>query len=128
VHRSFEPLELRDLYDRAAVVVVPVLETTFPAGITTLVEAMSMGKAVIATATSGLGCVVPHDAAVIVPSGDRAALANALQGLLADSERRQTLGERARNFVDRVHNLDVYGDHLVVQMAHPHRRSAIATH
>jgi glycosyltransferase involved in cell wall biosynthesis len=128
VHRSFEPLELRDLYDRAAVVVVPVLETTFPAGITTLVEAMSMGKAVIATATSGLGCVVPHDAAVIVPPGDRAALANALQGLLADSERRQTLGERARNFVDRVHNLDVYGDHLVVQMAHPHRRSAIATH
>jgi glycosyltransferase involved in cell wall biosynthesis len=117
VRRPFEPAALRDLYDRAAVVVVPVIETTFPAGITTLVEALSMGKPVIATGTSGLACVVPDDVAVIVPPGDHVALAHALQGLLSDPKRRHALGERARAFADSVHNLDVFGKQLVGHMA-----------
>jgi len=126
VRRAFEPLALRDLYGRAAVVVVPVLETSFPAGITTLVEAMSMGKAVIFTATSGLASAVPDDVAMRVPPGDREALARALHDLLASSEQRQMLGERAKTFAHRVHNLDVYGNELVGHLANPHRRSATA--
>jgi glycosyltransferase involved in cell wall biosynthesis len=126
VRKAYEPAALRDLYDRAAVVVVPVIETTFPAGITTLVEAMSMGKPVIATGTSGLACVVPRDVAVVVPPSDRVALAQALRELLADPERRQALGERARTFANRVHNLDDYGKWLVGHLE-PHRRLATAT-
>ena len=44
VRKPFSPVELRELYARAAVVAVPVVETTFPAGITTLVEALSHGQ------------------------------------------------------------------------------------
>jgi glycosyltransferase involved in cell wall biosynthesis len=129
VRRAFDPVALRDLYDRAAVVVVPVIETTFPAGITTLVEAMSMGKAVIVTGTSGLAGVVSHDAAVVVPPGDHIALTRALRELLADPQRRRALGERAREFANRMHSLDVYGKHLVGQLASPRtrRRSVTAT-
>jgi glycosyltransferase involved in cell wall biosynthesis len=104
---------LRDLYDRAAVVVVPVIETTFPAGITTLLEAMSMGKAVIATGTSGLGCVVPDDVAVIVPPGDADALASAVSALLSDPNKRRMLGERAQQFVRSKLTLDRYAGGLV---------------
>jgi glycosyltransferase involved in cell wall biosynthesis len=127
VRRRFEPLALRELYERAAVVVVPVIETTFPAGITTLVEAMSMGKAVIVTATSGLAGVIPSDAAIIVPPGDQVALGRELRNLLADAARRDELGERARISCNQVHNLDVYGKQLVGHLAKPHRRPATAT-
>ena len=96
VRRAFDPVALRDLYDRAAVVVVPVMETSFPAGITTLLEALSMGKAVIVSGTSGLACVVPNDVAVFVPPGDRDALAGAVRDLLSDSDGRRELGQRAR--------------------------------
>ena len=126
VRRTFEPLALPRSLRRAAVVVVPVLETSFPAGITTLVEAMSMGKAVIFTATSGLASAVPDDVAITVPPGDREALARALHDLLASSEQRQMLGERRKTFAHRVHNLDVYGNELVGHLANPHRRSATA--
>ena len=44
---------LRDLYARAMVVVIPVLPTDFQAGVTTLLEAMAMGKPVVVSATDG---------------------------------------------------------------------------
>jgi len=126
VRQPFEPAPLRDLYDRAAVVVVPVIETTFPAGITTLVEALSMGKAVIATGTSGLACVVPADVAIVVPPGDPTALGGALRELLSDPERRRALGARARVFAERVHSLDAYASELARHFADFHERSATA--
>jgi len=127
VRRAFEPLALRELYDRAAVVVVPVIETSFPAGITTLVEAMSMGKPVIATGTSGLACVVPDDAAIVVPPGDHETMARELAALLSSPDKRHALGIAARTFAERVHDLDAYGNELVGQIANSHRRSATAT-
>jgi glycosyltransferase involved in cell wall biosynthesis len=124
--QAFEPAALRDLYASAAVVVVPVIETTFPAGITTLVEALSMGKAVIATGTSGLACVVPDDVAIVVPPGDPAGLGRALRELLSDQERRRVLGGRARAFAERVHSLDMYADELTRHFSDLVRNSAVA--
>ena len=40
---ALDAVGLRELYGRAAIVVVPVVESLMPAGITTLLEAMSMG-------------------------------------------------------------------------------------
>lgn len=105
VRRAFDPIALRDLYARAAVVVVPVVETSFPAGITTLLEALSMGKAVVWSQTRGLAGAVPDDAAVTVPPGDTRALRATLADLLHDPGRRRVLGEQARAFV--VHELGV---------------------
>ena len=57
---QLDAVGLRELYRRASVVVVPVVESTMPAGITTLLEAMSMGKAVVVTETAELRGVVQH--------------------------------------------------------------------
>src|SRR5262249_13347504 len=44
---AFDYRALRDLYARAAVVVVPLQAVDFQAGVTTILEAMAMGKPVI---------------------------------------------------------------------------------
>ena len=51
--RGFDLFDLRQLYADAAFVVVPLQETDFQAGITTILEAMSMGRAVVCTRTTG---------------------------------------------------------------------------
>ncbi len=50
---SYNYRQLRELYSRAAVVVVPVDDVDFQAGITTVLEAMAMGKPVVVTHTYG---------------------------------------------------------------------------
>lgn len=113
---SLSQLALRDHIARATVVVVPVVETDFPAGISVVVEAMSMGKPVIVSATTGLIGALPDPTAVArVAPGDAAALHEAIAALCADSERRAALGERARatalqhhgigDFAASLHNL-----------------------
>lgn len=58
-------------------------------------EAMSFGKAVIATKVGGLPEVV-GDCGILVPPRDAMALAKAINSLLADPNRRQALGHMAR--------------------------------
>jgi glycosyltransferase involved in cell wall biosynthesis len=50
---SFDYQRLRALYAQAALVVVPLEDVDFQAGVTTILEAMAMGKAVIVTRTRG---------------------------------------------------------------------------
>jgi glycosyltransferase involved in cell wall biosynthesis len=127
VRRAFDPVALRDLYEQAAVVVVPVMETSFPAGITTLLEAMAMGKPVIVSGTSGLASVIARDAAVMVPPGDRAALTTALRELLSDPGRREMLGARAEEFSKSLHTLGRFVEELAGHFADLQRRSVAAT-
>jgi glycosyltransferase involved in cell wall biosynthesis len=55
---SFDYAALRDLFARSSVVVVPLFDVDFQAGITTILEAMAMGKAVVVTHTVGQTDVV----------------------------------------------------------------------
>jgi glycosyltransferase involved in cell wall biosynthesis len=62
-----------------------------------LLEAMALGRAVVATRVGGLPEVIDHDReGVLVPPGDPRALAEAILALLADPQLRQRLGEAAR--------------------------------
>lgn len=63
-------------------------------------EAMSYGKAVVATKVGGLPEVV-GDAGVLVPSRDHTALAKAVNDLLSDYELRRELGSRASERASR---------------------------
>jgi len=63
-------------------------------------EAMSYGKAVIATSVGGLPEVVA-DCGLLVPPKDAPALASALRTLLEDGGMRQELGRRARERASR---------------------------
>lgn len=97
---------LRELYARAAVVVVPLVATDFPAGVTVAVEAMAMGKAVVTSSTEGLrGALADPGAVVTVPPGDVRAMRLAITSLLDDPERRRRLGERARSAAHEHHDV-----------------------
>ena len=104
---------LRHKYATAAVVVVPLVETEFAAGITAVLEAMAMGKPVVVTGTAGLAGVVADGVnGVVIPPNDVAALRTALRGLLASPERRARLGAAARQTVLTRFSLDTYVDAL----------------
>lgn len=107
--RRYSYAELRELYARSAVVVVPLYENDFQAGVTTLLEAMAMGKPVIVTRTTGqTDVVVDGENGLTVPPGDAEALRAALQRLRSDSELRRRLGENARRWVEQNATLELW--------------------
>ena len=99
--------ELRDLYARSACVALPQHDEAFPfgsegGGLTALLEAMAMGKAIVATDRPVLHDYVDDGVeAVLVPPGDEAALRAALERVLGDRELAASLGAAARARVER---------------------------
>jgi glycosyltransferase involved in cell wall biosynthesis len=111
--RGYDLFQLRALYATAALVVVPLQETDFQAGITTILEAMSMGKAIVCTRTSGQDdTIVDGETGVYVPAGDVAALRGAIERLLADPAEAARLGANARRWVVEHAGLDAYVERL----------------
>ncbi len=86
-----------------------------------VLEAMAMGKPVVATEVGGVPELVLHgETGLLVPSGDEAALARALEGLLETPAVRRRMGEagrrRARQVFDReaqIVRLESYLDRMV---------------
>jgi glycosyltransferase involved in cell wall biosynthesis len=139
---SFDYLALRELYARAAVVVVPLQEIDFQAGVTTVLEAMAMGKAVIVTHTEGQTDVVEDRRAVTrgspprprpvsllsllaeqagtvaeptgfyVPPGESDALQRAIVYLLDHPEERQRLGAAGRRAVEQFMTVEQFAARL----------------
>jgi glycosyltransferase involved in cell wall biosynthesis len=137
---AFDFLALRDLYARSAMVVVPLDDVDFQAGITTILEAMSMGKAVIVTATSGQTDMVldrrgPNREAgaqpvsllrqlaeqagidlepngIYVPPGNPEALRRAIVYLLDHPEERAQLGRAGRRAVESLLTVDHFAERI----------------
>lgn len=111
--RALSRLELRRRYSQASVVVVPVIDTPYPFGITTVLEAMSMGKAVVVSDTDGLRGIIEHArTGMVVPAGDVLELRHAIEDLLADPARRAAVGQAARTAAIERFGLDRYVDTL----------------
>ena len=99
--------ELRELYRESAFVVVPLVEIDFQAGITTILEAMSMALAVVCTRTSGqTDTIVDGETGLYVAPGDAVALRDAIKRLLDDPVEAERLGGNARTWV--VERADVW--------------------
>ena len=80
--------------ERADIVVLPSISEGLPVA---LLEAMSYGKAVIATSVGSIPKVIADGVnGVLVPSGDPAALAAGIRRLLAEPQLRRDLGASAR--------------------------------
>lgn len=92
--------DLRPYLRRAAVVVCPMLTAV---GIQNKVlEAMALGKAVVATPLVAAGLEVTDGREMVLADG-KDAFAQAVVKLLEDPEARQGLGRRAREYVERNH-------------------------
>ncbi len=106
--------ELRELYRRSALAVVPILQNHYQTGIATILEMMSMGKCVIATKTFGqTDTIVDGVTGVYVPPGDPVALRNAIERMLANPDEARRIGEAARRFMESEAGLDVFVERIV---------------
>lgn len=97
--------ELPEAYASADVVVVPSVQdgTGDRDGLPNVVlEAMACARPVVASRISAVGCAVTHDeTGLLVPPGDAALLASALEQLAALPELRRRLGRLGRARVER---------------------------
>jgi glycosyltransferase involved in cell wall biosynthesis len=134
---SFDYHALRDLYARAAVVVVPLVDVDNQAGVTTILEAMAMGKAVVVAQSVGqtdvvedrrartrgaprprpvsLARILAADRGVTlepngfyVPPGDPDALIRAVGYLLDHPEERARLGAAGRRAAMQLFSVDEF--------------------
>ena len=98
--------ELRELYERAACVVVPVHPDGYPygsdcSGQTVLLDAMATGRPVVISERAWLEDYVRDgETALIVPPRDPNALRAALAGLLDDQQRAVAIGASGRQAVE----------------------------
>lgn len=107
--------ELRDVYAASQFVVMPLEETDFQAGITTILEAMSMGRAVLCSRTSGQSDTVTDGVTGrYVPPGDASALRSAIIDLLDDQNASDAMGERGRAWAVAHADIDQYAARLAV--------------
>ncbi len=78
-----------------------------------LIEAMGAGRPVVATRVGGNSEVVADgETGLLVPPNDPTALADALDGLLADADRRRALGVRAADAARRRFAIEEHVDQL----------------
>lgn len=104
---------LRDLYARSRFVVVPLRETLNASGVSSILEAGAMGRALIVSETAAMrDFIVPGETCLTVPCGDRAALQAAIQRLVAEPETCARLGENARRFMAATCAVPVFADRL----------------
>lgn len=101
--------QLRDAYSSAGCVVLPQRGDTYPfgsegGGLTALLEAMAMGRPIVASDRAILHDYVTDGVeALLVPPEDPEALRAAVERVLADPELGQALGAAARRRVERSH-------------------------
>jgi glycosyltransferase involved in cell wall biosynthesis len=117
---SLEPAELDKSYRMAAVVVLASFSEGVPV---VLMEAMRRGLPVVATCIGGVPELVAHrTSGLLVPAGDSAALANALQEVLTNTPLARALGERAALAVRKEFDVERSAVRLV-ELFQPSRRT-----
>jgi glycosyltransferase involved in cell wall biosynthesis len=110
-------VELRQLYADASVVVVPLIESDFQAGITTILEAMAMGKPIVCTRSRGqTDTLVDGENALYVDPGDAGAMRDAIVRLLDDGALAERLGRAARQWARANADLPVYASRIAAEL------------
>ncbi len=104
---------LRALYAGARFVALPLRERRSPGGMTSLLEAMAMGKAVVMTNSSGaIEFVEPDVTGLCVPIGDTQAMGRALRALWEDPAQCAAMGAAARRRLDAHFSTRRYAERL----------------
>ena len=105
----FNQYELRQVYQASAFVVMPLYDVDFQAGVTALLEAMAMKKAVICSRTQGqTDVVIEGETGVYVPVGDVPAMRTAIQKLVDEPQTAKRMGKAGRKRIEQGMSLDWY--------------------
>jgi glycosyltransferase involved in cell wall biosynthesis len=111
--QKFNQFELRQVYADSRFLVMPLFAVDFQAGVTAILEAMAMGKAVICSRTAGqTDVVIDGVTGLYVPPGDPAALRAAIQQLLDQPDLADRMGAAGRQRVLDEMSLDRYTERL----------------
>lgn len=111
--QKFTQFELRQLYADCLFMVMPLYEVDFQAGVTALLEAMAMERAVVCSRTSGqTDVVVDGETGVYVPPEDSTTLRAAIVDLLDNPSRAEAMGKAGRLRIEREMNLERYVERL----------------
>lgn len=109
VHRDVSRYEYLDLLARCSFVVVPLIPAARATGQVVILEAMGVGKAVIATQTAGALDLIHHGInGLLVPPFDVPALASAMQRLVNEPETRRRFAETALQDILREHTIETH--------------------
>jgi len=120
--QRFNQYDLRQLYADSRFLVMPLYNVEFQAGVTAILEAMAMGRAVICSRTPGqTDVVVEGETGLYVAPGDATALRTAIQRLLDNPHVAERMGRAGRALVEREMSLDAYTERL-----NGHVQSALA--
>jgi glycosyltransferase involved in cell wall biosynthesis len=112
--------DIPDLLALADIFVMPSLWEGLPMA---LLEAMIAGKAIVASAASGIPEAIANGReGVLVPPGDAGALADALLSLLTDPDRRVALSNAAATRAHREFTVQVMADRYEMLYADASRR------
>lgn len=111
--RTFSQFELRQVYADSRFLVMPLENVDFQAGITAILEAMAMERAVICSQTPGqTDVIIEGENGLYVPPADPSALRAAIVNLVANPERAASLGKAGRQLVEGEMNLDRYVERI----------------
>ena len=117
---GLDQFALRQLYAEAALVVVPLQETDFQTGITTILEAMSMGQAIVCTRTTGqTDTLVEGETGRYVAPGDPLAMREAIERLLDSPSESKSLGQAAQRWARQHADIIGYAGDLAALTAGP---------
>lgn len=101
--------DLRDAYAACSIVVVPLNDVDYAAGVTGLVEALAAGRATVVTASRGIAeYIADFDPETVVPAGDDAAMAKAITRLNQDPALRDKLARANRQLAEDKCSVDKY--------------------
>lgn len=107
-------IQLRDLYARARLVVVPLFDVDYAAGANGLLEAMSMGKPLILGRSVGIrDYIVDGETGWYSTPGDPVQLREKILELWDAPAERRRLGTNARQAVEESMNMDIYIEKVV---------------
>jgi glycosyltransferase involved in cell wall biosynthesis len=118
---KLDRFELRELYARSAIAVVPIKQNKYQTGIATILEMMAMGKCIVATKTEGqTDTIVDGVTGIYVPPADPRALREAIENLLANPSRVREIGQAARRFIEKEAGLDVFVERMKLAVMSGH--------
>ena len=110
---SLSDEDIRDLYNKACAVIVPLKDVYQPSGYSVTLQAMSCGRPVILTRIRGLwgsGLMRDGENCLLVPPGDADALGEAIARIRSDSAFAGRLGRAARETAVTHFGLDKIAD------------------
>jgi glycosyltransferase involved in cell wall biosynthesis len=106
---QLDPMALRDAYAEAKVVVVPLLPSDMDNGVTVILEAMAMGRPVIASRTPGQVDVIEDGVTgFLVSPGSGRRLREKIEQVLRDERGSEEVAARGRTYVERAHSLEMF--------------------